>query len=310
MEPVIAPIDKKLLEKEFTKDKFIRDTNNGHNEIYIITHQDSPNIMNELGRLREITFRDAGGGTGKAIDVDEFDICENPYKQLVVWDPTEREIVGGYRFIRCIDANKEKNGEPKLATSELFSFSEKFIKNYVPSTIELGRSFVQPLYQPTYNLRKGMYALDNVWDGLGAIVIENPDIKYFFGKITMYPQYNPQARNLLLFFLNKYFGDKEKLVFPHHPFYPSMDEGKLEKTFCGGSYDNDYKILIREIRQLNENIPPLVSIYMSLSSTMRTFGTAINHEFGEVEETGIIVTIGDVFDDKIERHVSSYKKEK
>lgn len=308
MKAIIPAVNRVLLKDELTRDKFVRATNNGNNLIYIVSHHDSPNLMTEIGRLREITFRDAGGGTGKAIDIDSFDTQEIPFKQLIVWNPEDEEIVGGYRFLHGKDIPFDKNGELQSPTSKLFRFSQKFIDEYLPYTIELGRSFVQPLYQPTYNIRKGMYSLDNVWDGLGAIVIKNPDIKYFFGKITMYPHFNLLARDLILFFLGKYFPDHEKLIVPHDPVKIQTDITVLENIFTGGNYDSDYKILMHHVRGLKENIPPLVNAYMNLSSTMRMFGTAVNHNFGNVEETGIIVTIKDVYDFKKERHLSTYKK--
>ena len=310
MKEIIPPIDKKILEKEFSEHKFIRLTNNKSNEIYIVTNNDSPNVVKEIGRLREITFRRAGGGTGEEIDIDEYDICDTPYKQLIVWDPKEREIVGGYRFIRCGDAVKDENGEFTLATAHLFKYSDIFEKYYMPYTIELGRSFVQPLYQPTNDPRKGLYALDNIWDGLGAIVIDNPDIRYFFGKVTMYLNFNQEARDLILFFLHKYFPDRENLVTPKFPRGIQTDIRQLIAIFTGNSYQEDYKILSHNVRRLKENIPPLVNAYMNLSPSMLTFGTALNDTFGDVEETGILVTISDIYDIKKERHLHTYKKEK
>jgi hypothetical protein len=282
-------------------------TNYGNNEIYIINNHNSPNVMQEIGRLREVTFRQAGGGTGKEIDIDQFDISKTPYEQLVVWNPEDKEIVGGYRYIRCKDVGKDEKGLLELATIELFDFSEKFIKDYLPYTIELGRSFVQPMYQPSVS-RKGLFSLDNIWDGLGAITIDNPDIKYYFGKVTMYTHFNIEARDLILFFMNYYFPDREKLVFPHKPIQLKADRKEMEKYFNGLDYKEGYKVLNQKVRALNENIPPLINSYMNLSPTMKTFGTAINDHFGEVEETGILVTIADIYESKKERHISSYIK--
>jgi hypothetical protein len=307
---IIPPIDKKILVQELKEDKFIRYTNNKSNEIYIVTNNNSPNVVREIGRLREITFRRAGGGTGEEIDIDYYDVCTAPYQQLIVWDPKEQEIVGGYRFIRCGEAVKDDKGEYMLATAHLFKYSDIFEKYYMPYTIELGRSFVQPLYQPMNDPRKGLYALDNIWDGLGAIVIDNPDIRYFFGKVTMYLNFNQEARDLILYFLHKYFPDRENLVTPKFPRGIQTDIRQLIAIFTGNSYQEDYKILAQNVRRLNENIPPLVNAYMNLSPSMLTFGTALNDTFGDVEETGILVTISDVYDVKKDRHVSTYKKNK
>ncbi len=307
METIVNPVSKELLLQELTQDKLLRKTNNGNNEIYIVTDQDSPHVMQEIGRLREVTFRDAKGGTGKATDIDEFDLGDNAFKQMIVWDPEEQAIVGGYRYIDCNNL-KVKNGKVFSPTSRLFKYSEKFIKEYLPYTIELGRSFVQPEYQPTFNLRRGLFALDNLWDGIGALMIEHPHIKYLFGKVTMYPHYDSFVRDLILFFLQKYFPDPDRLIEPWKPLQLGTEKKILESIFSGANYQEDYKILIQKARKLGVNVPPLVNAYMNLSSTMRTFGTAINDHFGNVEETGILLTIKDIYLHKKERHVNTYKK--
>ncbi|MBW6459944.1 MAG: GNAT family N-acetyltransferase [Bacteroidales bacterium] len=309
MQEIIPPVEKALLESELTKDKYVRKTNNGNNVIYIFDHRNGPNLMQEIGRLREITFRDAGGGTGLGVDVDEFDLGENPFRQLIVWNPEEKEIIGGYRFGRGNDIVVTDKGEVMSPTAELFDFSEKFILEYLPWSIELGRSFVQPNYQPQFNLRKGMYSLDNLWDGLGAIVIDHPEIKYLFGKVTMYPHYDHLARDLVLYFLLKFFPDHERLLVPKESLPLRHAMQYLDSIFTGATYEENFKILVQQVRARNENVPPLVNAYMSLSSTMKTFGTALNRSFGDVEETGIIVTISDIYDFKKDRHIATYKKE-
>lgn len=309
MQDIIAPVARELIESELTPERFVRQTNNGNNHIYIVNWHNAPNTLMEIGRLREISFRDAGGGTGLDHDLDNYDKCCNCFEQLIVWNPIDREIVGGYRFIHGRDQKVDHEGTLIGPTGELFRFSEKFIKDYLPISIELGRSFVQPLYQPMVNIRKGMYSLDNIWDGLGALIIDNPDIHYFFGKITMYPQFNSEARDMILYFLHRYFPDKENLALPIEPLLIKTPKETLDKIFSGSSREENSKILIHEVRQRKENIPPLVNAYMNLSPTMRTFGTAVNHEFGEVEETGIIITIRDIHEIKKSRHLDSYKKD-
>jgi hypothetical protein len=308
MKSVIPPVDKALLEAELTPEKFVRKTHNGNNHIYIFDYRDSPNLMRELGRLREITFKDSGGGTGNEIDIDEFDLGDRPFRQLIVWNPEDKEIVGGYRFAQGSNFHIDKNGEVLSPTAELFKFSPKFIKEYLPWSIELGRSFVQPNYQPQINLRKGMYSLDNIWDGLGAIVIDNPGFKYLFGKVTMYPQYDFFARDLILYFLHKFFPDPDQLLVPKKPLQLKYDINYMDSLFTGNTYEENFKILVHLVRAQNETIPPLVNAYMSLSKTMKTFGTSLNPGFGNVEETGIIITISDIYDFKIDRHIATYKR--
>lgn len=307
MEPVIYPVEKAKLVAELTEDKYIRKTNKGGNEIYAFNAHNSPYLMQEIGRLRELTFRTAGGGTGKSVDIDEFDTNETvPYQQLIVWDPKEKEILGGYRYILCDHLPLNEEGEPNLATTELFKLSNRFKQEYLTKMIELGRSFVQPLYQSTKMGRKSLFALDNLWDGLGALTVENPEMKYFFGKVTMYTSFNREARDLILYFMRKYFKDEEGLVQPIHPLEINIDEAKFSRILCCNTYEEDYKILSRYVRDHGENIPPLVNAYMSLSPSMRTFGTAINPTFGGVEETAIIIKIEDVYETKKARHISTY----
>jgi len=310
MKEIIPPIPRELIEAELTKDKFQRKTNKAENEIYILTHHDSPNIMLEIGRLRELTFRAAGGGVGEEVDIDHYDITdEYPYKQLIVWDPSRHEILGGYRFIHCAGLPRDKNGEVPLATSHLFNFSDEFIDDYLPFVIELGRSFVQPDYQSSKAGAKALFALDNLWDGLGALIVDHPDIRYFFGKVTMYTHYNVHARNLILHFFEKYFPDTKGLVRPKRAMPINADSKRIDKLFANKEYDEAYKILSAEVRKLGENIPPLINAYMSLTPSMRTFGTVISDEFGDVEETGILLDIEDMYDTKIDRHVSTYLEE-
>lgn len=309
METIISPVDRALIEKELTEDKFIRGTNNANNKIFVITHHDSPNTMREIGRLREMTFRDAGGGTGKAVDIDQYDTDEVAFKQLIVWDPAEKEIIGGYRFIHGKDIKVNKDGSLRTPTGKLFNISDKFIKEYLPITVELGRSFVQTFYQPTVDLRKGMYSLDNIWDGLGSIVIDNPDIKFLFGKVTLYPHYDALAKDLLYYFISKYFPDKDNLIVPKDPVIVNTPEKILKSIFTGCNYDENYRIMVHKIRSLKEGVPPLFNAYMNLSPTMKSFGAAVNPAFGGVEEMGIIVTIADIYDYKKDRHISTYIKE-
>ena len=305
MEDVIAPISKEILKSELTPERLLRMTNKSHNEIYVVTAHNAPNVMKEIGRLREIAFR-AGGGTGKSMDIDEYDVMPHPYKQLVVWNPEAEEILGGYRYLFGDEVEYDEHGKPVLATAHMFDFSEKFLKEYMPNTIELGRSFVTLEYQSSRAGSKGLFALDNLWDGLGALTVIKSNMKYFFGKMTMYPSYHRQGRDMILYFLHKHFPDVDKLVTPIQPLDLEMDSASLEKLFCCESFKEDYRILNTEVRKLGYNIPPLVNAYMSLSPTMRVFGTAINYGFGDVEETGILIAVDEILEDKRMRHIESF----
>ncbi len=312
MEDIIQPICRELLKAELTLDKKLRSTNKSNNEIYIVTAQNSPAVMQEIGRLREIAFRFYGGGTGLPVDIDEFDTMDNAYRQLIVWSPEEEAILGGYRFLCGSDVQMDADGKPILATSHLFNFSEKFVKEILPYTVELGRSFVTLEYQSTRvgsNAKKALFVLDNLWDGLGALSVVDPNLHYYFGKVTMYNTYLPEARDLILYFLKQHFGDTEGMVTPIYPLQTGICEEKMKALFPYDNFKDNYRILNQSVRAYGINVPPLVNAYMSLSPNMRVFGTAINHEFGEVEETGILIKISEILEDKKLRHIESFLEE-
>ena len=307
MEEIIKPISREVLKAELTPDHKLRHTNKSNNDIYVCTWQDSPNVLKEIGRLREIAFRTAGGGTGKSMDLDEFDTCEHPYRQLIVWNPDSEEILGGYRFFPGDEVEYDAQGQPILATSHMFHFSDNFLHNYMSKTIELGRSFVTLEYQNTRSkAAKSLFALDNLWDGLGALTVVMPNVKYFFGKMTMYPSFSKRGRDMILYFLRKHFGDTERLVYPTEPLQLETPEVELGALFTHDDFKEDYRVLNSEVRKLGFNIPPLVNAYMSLSPTMRDFGTAINDTFGNVEETGILIAVNEILAQKRVRHLDSF----
>ena len=306
MQDIIQPVGRDLLKSELTSEKLLRHTNKSNNEIYVITAHDSPNVMQEIGRLREIAFRYYGGGTGLSADIDEFDTMEDAYRQLIVWSSRDEQILGGYRFLCGEDVRFDDKEKPILATSHLFDFSDDFLTRYLPYTVELGRSFVSLDYQATLGKGKGIFILDNLWDGLGALTIINPSLKYFFGKVTMYNTYNVEASNMILYFLNFHFADTERLVFPKHPLNTVIDVPKMETLFCFDNYKDNYKVLNQEVRKLGFDVPPLFNAYMNLSPRMRVFGTAINGLFGDVEETGILIAIDEILEEKKRRHIESY----
>lgn len=307
MEAVREPVDRELIMSELTEEKLLRVSHFGSNKIYAVKGIEAPNVMQEIGRLRELAFRKSGGGTGKRVDIDEFDVHpSHPYVQIVIWNPESQQILGGYRYILCEDAKNER-GEYDLATSELFNFSDKFRNEFIPHTIELGRSFVYHESSLGASSRKSVFVLDNLWEGIGAVIALNPQVKYLFGKVTMYLQYNRLARDYILYFLNKHFADTDKLVTTREPLTYEHPECDIARVFNGETVRDDYKILFSKVRELNCNIPPLINSYINLSGTMKVFGTSLNSGFGAVEETGILVTVSDIEHNKLERYVLSYQ---
>ncbi len=305
-QPVIPPVDTALLKAELTPDNQLRSSNKGGNIIYTFDGRSCPNLMREVGRLREITFRGAGGGTGKDCDIDAFDLMDPPCRQLIVWDPENEMIIGGYRYIIGPDIRLNPDGSPRLATSHLFRFSDSFIRDYLPYTIELGRSFVRTEYQSSRAGAKAIFALDNLWDGLGALTVIHPEMRYLFGKVTMYPEYSAKCRNMILYFMHKHFPDPDRLATPVNPLQTDIDVHEMRRLFQGATFAEDYRILNHAIRENGLNIPPLVNAYMSLSPTMKTFGTAVNDEFGDVEESGIFLDISEILEEKKKRHIDTF----
>ena len=304
---IIPPVATDLIEAELTPDRFLRDTNRAGNQIYVVDAHTSPNTMREIGRLRETAFRLAGGGTGLDCDIDAYDLMEVPCRQLIVWDPESKLILGGYRFICGRDIRLDSEGRPCIATSHMFRFSDDFLEHYLPYTLELGRSFVRPEYQASRAGAKALYTLDNLWDGLGSLTVVNPEIKYLFGKVTMYPNYGEHCRDMILYFLHKHFPDRDGLVTPIKPLPQSYDPAEMKAIFTGSTFKEDYMILNSRVRACGLTIPPLVNAYMSLSPTMRMFGTAVNDEFGNVEESGIFFAVDEIFDEKKRRHIDTFR---
>lgn len=294
---MLESVNLELILGELTPDKLLQRTKNGSNDIYVVNAENSPNVMDEIGRLRELSFSAAGGGTGQTLDIDEDDLGGDGYQQLIVWNPDDKEIVGGYRFIVCDSPNPKH-----LSTEHYFKFSDKFRQEYLPYMIELGRSFVQPKYQSRNGGIRSLYALDNLWEGIGGLINKYKNVKYLFGKVTMYKVYNEDARNTLLYFMDKYFGDKEKLVLPINPIEVEYIDEKYSSVFTAEDYVSNYKLLVKELKKYSESIPPLINAYMNLSPSMKVFGTVENDDFGSVEETGILITIRDIHKVKLDRY--------
>lgn len=307
MKKIIDPVSTDLLKSQLTKDKFLRNTNHGGNEIYVVDNTNAPDVIREIGRLREEAFRAGGGGTGRELDIDKFDTdAAYGYKQLVLWDPEAERIIGGYRYVLCDDIVYDKYGQPLLTSSHMFRFSKKFIRNDLQHTIELGRSFVTIDYQSSKGGAKSIFALDNLFDGLGAlIVMYKGRMKYFFGKMTIYRQYPAPAREMIQVFLNKWFGAAKmrrvKLVKPARVKRPI----KYMKVLKGLTFKEDYRNLKAFVSDFGVNIPPLVNSYMNLSPKMQYFGTGINDEFGDIYDSGILIPFKYITDDKITRHVKT-----
>lgn len=307
MIPIIEPVDRELLKKELTKEAFLRNTNNANNEIYIVNAETAPNVLREIGRLRELSFRAVGSGSGKECDLDHFDLEDKACYQLIVWDPENEEIVGGYRFTRWAQASFHDNGQPYVNTEHLFDFSEKFLKEYFPYCIEMARAFVQPKYQSRDMGRKSLFALDNIWDGIGGLVATSPDVKYLAGKVSVYSSAPEKSRKAILYYLHKFYGDREGLLVSKRPeTYTEKEQAEFDALFSADTPKENYKILNAYVKSLGDAVPPLVHSYIELSSSLKTFGTTFDPDFGDVYDTAIIITLADVYEPKRKRYIESY----
>jgi hypothetical protein len=299
MKKVIKPIKREKLIKELRKCKLIKRTFRRNNEIYSFTYDEAPSLMYEVARLREEAFRAIGCGTGNVLDIDEQDTGSGAYQQLIVWNPTDMEIIGGYRYA----VGKNYIEQPSLLSmAHYFKFSKSFVTDYLPYSIELGRAWVNPLYQPSGDEKRSIFALDNLWEGIGALIAQHEDIKYLYGKVTIPENYNPTARNLIYNFLERNFRDKKRLLRPQKPFFSTKRNKKKIQVI---NVDDDFRNTTNSVKSLGVTVPPLINAYFRLAKQMITFGTALNPELGNSFETGIMIAVNDIHPDKYARYISS-----
>ena len=306
MEPIIDPVDIGLIKAELTPDKKLGDTNKGGNELYIVTWKDSPNTVREIGRLREVSYREAGASSGKSMDLDEYDMMENPYNQIIVWDPDSEAIIGGYRYILGANVKLKEDGQPNITSSHLFHFSDEFVERYLPHIMELGRSFVTPDYQSSRAGAKSLFTMDNLWDGITSVILHHPSILYCLGKMTIYPTYDETARNLIIHFLKKHFNDPDGLVRPKKEIEVTENSRLMDLVLDEDDLKKDYRLLKDAVRKLGTNIPPLVNSYINTSSAMKMLGSCVNDELGDAIETGIMIGFDDIYAEKKERHTEAF----
>lgn len=302
MKEIIPPVQTALLMSEL-EGHLLRPSNKADNLIYDITAHECPNVMREIARLREISYRDGGGATGNEMDIDEMDTMTKPYHQLIVWDPEHQQIIGGYRYLIGTEA-EIRDGQPFITSAHLFHYSERFIRDYLPHTIEFGRAFVQPMYQKREMGVKALFALDNIWDGIGAVLYNHPEVRWMIGKVTIYPDYNVAARELIYAYLRQYHLGEEGLFEPYHPF---ISAPLASTPFVGDDKQENYHILQRAVREQGTVIPPMFSAYLNLTNDLLFFGNAINDELANVYETGIMVDVKTVYPEKLDRYMAPYK---
>ena len=306
MEPIIPQVDKKLVKQELNESTFLRYTSKANNELYVIDNQVAPNALREVARLREITFRDANAGTGKALDLQDFDLYDKACKNLILWDPDHEEIIGGYRFTDWGQVAFEADGQPKVNTSHLFTFTPEFIQGPFSTTIEMARAWVRPDYRTREMGLKSLYALDNLWDGLGGIVATHPKIKYLAGKVSLFKTQPKKSRNAIIYFMQKFLNGGQSMLAKNPEIISPEEAAYYDSIFTASTMMDNYRLLQSFVKSCGDAIPPMVNMYINLSPTMKTFGCVCDPDFGEVYDMFILITLEDVYQERYGRYIQSY----
>ena len=281
MEAIIPPVERELLRAELTPERKARDTKKAGNEIYIFSAAECPSLMREIGRLREVAFRGAGGGTGKELDIDAEDLAEDGYYQLIVWDPAAEEIVGGYRFIICTDEYPRH-----LSTEHYFRFSDKFRRKYLPRTIELGRSFIVNEYQ-----RKPV-SLMLLWKGILNVLLRHDEFRYLMGPVTISGEFQNSSKLLIAAYLRNRHLDRENARHIH-PRTGIAVPARIDGTLIEGidSIELINKIVC-DIEQNRFTIPILIRKYLQVGARVLGFNT--DHAFCDGLDALILVDLAQV----------------
>ena len=246
---IAGPESATSVHKELQEAELLGETKDGK-QIYLFDFRRNSPVMREIGRLREATFRQVGEGTGMRRDLDQYDTY---YRQLVLWDDNDLQIAGAYRIGEVANILSSR-GVDGLYSNSLFSFTDR-IHSVLPRTLELGRSFVQPRYW-------GMRSLDYLWYGIGAYVKRHPEIRYLLGPVSISDAYPREAKNLLVHFYRNYFGDENVLALARHRFVISEQEsGPHLRAFQGDNYEQDFRVLKRELGDLGVAVPVLYKQY-------------------------------------------------
>lgn len=293
---VIHPIDRKLIKRELSDSQILGRTKDDK-KIILTEFENSPNVLKEIARLREITFRKVGEGTGKKRDIDDFD---KYYKHLVVWDEEELEIVGSYRIGIGKDIFLSK-GTEGFYTSTLFNFSSRFEDEVIKDSIELGRSFVQKKY---WNSN----ALNYLWQGIGAFISNNDWVKHLFGGVSISNNYSESAKNMIVYYFQKWFDDIDDFAESKNKFILSNKTADdLSKIFISDNYKEDYRILKNLLKPTGYTVPVLYKHYSELCNDngVKFLDFGVDPDFENCVDGLILVDVHKIKDEKRERFINS-----
>ena len=293
---IIHPVDRKLLKAQLRKKDLIGLTND-EKEIYFVDFISSPDVVKEISRLREITFRKVGEGTGNKADRDIYD---KNYKHLVLWDDDKLEIAGAYRIGFCREIISE-NGINGLYSSTLFNYSER-LTNRLDVSLELGRSFVQAKYWNTN-------ALSYLWQGLGAILLINPEIKFLFGGVSLSNSYLKEAKELIIYFYKKWFRADSNLAYAKNRFIISEKRNEeLKNIFSSDDYKNEFKILKNMLKVYGHSVPTLFKQYSELCEKggIEFLDFGIDADFQNCVDGLIMVEVDKIKYSKKEKYINNH----
>ena len=288
---VIDPVAPSVLKAELKEEYRLCETSHGGFEVYLIDGTTAPSVLTEIGRIRELAFRSNGGGTGKSVDLDRFDLePELGFRQLVLWDPEREMIAGGYRILTGNRCRFGEDGQPLMPSAHLFRFSDAFMKDVIPGMVELSRSFITASFMNEPASARNVFALDGLFEGI-CYAVAPEKMRWFFGKVTFYPDYPLEALSLIHAFFTKYAADPR--VVPHTE-RPMLTLDYAPEVLCGDSFKADFRALKLYFRKRGFYIPPILNTYINLSDSFRYFGNAVNDEFGNVTEMGLLVDMSDI----------------
>ena len=293
---IAHPEDRRELKKELKASELLGETKDGKH-IYLYASQDkNSSVINEIGRLRELSFRKVGEGINKKRDIDKYD---RYYKHIILWDNEDLEIVGAYRIAECKNVILEY-GVDALYTTTLFDYNDTFMP-YLDDAIELGRSFVQPKYW-------GSRALDYLWYGIGAYLRNNPQIKYMYGPVSLSANYSKAAKDMLLYFYDKNFHDSDGLVSAKLPYNFTTDETlikNLDEEFNSDDYKENFRTLKKALSSIDSNIPTLYKQYGDLCDEggIKFCAFNIDPDFSNCIDSFIVVDVSLIKESQRQRYI-------
>lgn len=287
------PQNRQLIRNELKQSELLGSTKD-NKQIYLFNYDPMSVIMKEIGRLREISFRKVGEGTGERSDLDKFD---QHYRHLILWDEEELEIVGAYRIGEVARYMKEDN-QNRIYSAELFRYSCD-MEPYFEQGIELGRSFIQPKYW-------GKRSLDYLWYGIGAYLNRHPDIRYMFGPVSLSNSYPQIAKDFIVSFYTLYFSDKEHLAKSFTPYQVNPEHTEIiSGLFSGTSYEEDFKILKEQLGHFGASVPTLFKQYSELCEEggVRFLDFGVDADFGYCVDGLVLVDLNTVKEAKRKRYL-------